>query len=370
MENRFLLVDGKALTCPMSGIGRYTSNMINSLVDKVPNISVAVPGKIHASYHISPRVHLLTSTNPLNKIPGYWNSINLQGIVAKNKPIFFWGPAHRIPLLPKQTFSIVTVHDVVWMNFPQTMRLRGYLGEQLSMRAALTTADMVLTVSETTKSEIVRLGFSDREKIQVIPNAAGIRPISDVSLSAKQHLANKYFLTVGTFEPRKNYTTLIEAFSVFVSKFGRNYCLILAGNQGWNSGALNKKIDEYGLSDLVKIEVNPSDLRLVELYSKCFAYISPTIYEGFDIPVVEAMEFGRPLILSDIAIHREVADTSAIFFDPSDPKDLAQQLLTVVSNNYKYFDACDASYKKSKQFSWSASADSMAALLNGKSDKL
>lgn len=246
---------------------------------------------------------------------------------ALRKEKFDLFEAFHLPLPPVQGGKIIlTLHDV--------RRLHADWGwfERMSFRQALTRAirktDAVVTVSEAMKQEL--LPYCSETPIWVVPNGL-VNAAKDQKPSAgelesfrkKFSLTNPYLLAVGHFEPRKNYPRLIEAFATFRGK-GYAHNLLIVGNDSGERVKLEAQIVASGLKGVVTLASGLSDVEVRCAYLLCDLFVFPSTYEGFGIPILEAMAAGRPLAISDLSVFREIADGCATYFSPLDANDIAR----------------------------------------------
>ena len=212
------------------------------------------------------------------------------------------------------TFSsvplVVTVHDLAVLRHPQTFNAWTRHYTRLLLPRVLRAAARVIAVSDFTRRELIELLAVPEEKIRVIPNAVG-KPFEPKGPVAD----GDYVLAVSTLEPRKNFPRLVEAFR----RAKLDGCeLVVAGSRGWG-GVRVEGTDVRWIG-------HPDDQELARLYrgARCFAYVS--LYEGFGLPVLEAMACGAPVVAASTDVAREVADGAAVLVDPLDPDAIARGL--------------------------------------------
>jgi glycosyltransferase involved in cell wall biosynthesis len=221
--------------------------------------------------------------------------------------------------------TILTVHDV--------RRLHDDWGlfERYSFRYVLIhgihNADVVVTVSEAMKQELTP--YCNHTPICVIPNGLvdsatnHLPSATDLEcFRSKYLLPRHYLLAVGHFEPRKNYLRLIEAIA-FLRDAGHTYHLLIVGNDSGERAKLEAHIDACGLKGSVTLASGLSDMEVSCAYALCDLFVFPSTYEGFGIPILEAMVAGRPMALSDLPVFREITEGRSVYFSPSDPHDIA-----------------------------------------------
>lgn len=227
-------------------------------------------------------------------------------IISFNHKPLFWKSSKF------QNVSIV--HDLVWKKYPETMQIKTLFSELIFFKAMIKSSHKLICVSHSTKADL----------ISFYPNTSSICKViyPGTNFNLEKQIGNNksYFLFVGTFEPRKNINFLIDAFSQYIEK--GKYDLILAGSSGWGNIDVGKQIKLLNLCNRVKIVSNPNDSDLKELYRNCTALIIPSIYEGFGLPIIEALSFYKPIVAANTSSLPEVANKAGIYFDPYDIKSL------------------------------------------------
>jgi len=258
----------------------------------------------------------------------YWRSA-----LPREEFDFFEG--FNLPLVTAPTGrTLLTIHDVRGLH-PEYGALeravfRRILGQSLSA------ADHVLTVSETMKEEI--LSFYPGLPISVIHNGLDARAydrISDSELSAVRRrfaLPDEFVLAVGHFETRKNYLRLIDAIA-WLRDRGRSCALLIIGNDSGIKKAIERRVESAGLTRSVKLLSGLSDLEVRCAYKLCSLFIFPSSYEGFGIPILEAMAARRPMVLSDLAVFREITQEKGVYFPCHDVELMALAIENVLSSS-------------------------------------
>src|SRR5262249_31091409 len=208
-----------------------------------------------------------------------------------------------------------------------------------NMARAVERGDCFIAISEQTRKDFVNRYGVDDEKVHVIPLAAEpmFAPITDAERMAAglaQHgIREEYVLFVGSAEPRKNLATLIKAFRELVAEAAfREFVLVLAGTPGWLNDEIYKLPAALGIADRVKFLGYVDDEDLPVLYSAAQLFVYPSLYEGFGLPVLEAMSCGAPVITSNVSSLPEVAGDAGVLIDPRDAGALARAMGTILGN--------------------------------------
>lgn len=220
------------------------------------------------------------------------------------------------PTLLRSTRRLLTVHDIRRLDISSSRM--SYYAYKLSLWFCCTLGYRVITVSEAMAKQLSR--HYPASRIEVIQNsvpAAFLKHFSSAESMASDVRAAPYILAVGHFETRKNYARLIQAFASLAND-RVDLQLIIVGKDNGIEASIRKLVVQLGLGARVHLRGDISDTDLIDLYRSATALTFPSFYEGFGIPLLEAMAMSCPLILSDIDVFREIADEAALYFDPQD----------------------------------------------------
>lgn len=308
-------INGRFLTQPVSGVQQFARRFSTYLTE------------------LDEGIKIITSVNSLNqaesaiiqtgKINGHiWEQLFLPAYLKKqNRPLLI-NFCNTAPLFYQP--QIVTIHDLAFKFFPHTFHpvfasYYNWLIPQIARKAL-----KILTVSETVADEIIHSYKIPVSKIQVIYNTAEIE--------ISHHTREKFILSVGTIQPRKNYRLMLDAFKQCTS----DWRWIIVG-----SVSSNFRNDKYLIYELrshprIQIKENICEEELNILYNKASVLISASIYEGFNLPVLEAIQHGCPVLVSDIPVHRELYSGRAQFFRFDQPKAAAALAEQINSFNSTY----------------------------------
>ncbi len=232
---------------------------------------------------------------------------------------------------------ILTIHDASLVRHPELHSFRHWLAVRPLLPLMARRADAVITVSHSARTEIASVLGVPPGRVHVVHNAppAHYRPVRDgaaLRMARERYaLPERFFLFVGTLEPRKNALALIEAVSI-ARKTVPDLALVMAGPLGWKYEATLARIDELGLGQAVLRLGFVADADLPALYSLCDGVVYPSVYEGFGFPIVEGMACGAPVITSDASAMREIAADAAVLVEPGSPDALARAMRDVRGN--------------------------------------
>jgi glycosyltransferase involved in cell wall biosynthesis len=276
----------------------------------------------------------------------------------------FHATEHLLPPL-RRVRTVFTFHDAIYALFPKyhLPMNRAYLG--LMMPRFLRRADAIITISECSRRDASRLYGIAPERFQVIYEGvdARFRPVEQPGtleeVRRRYGLPNEYLLAVGTIEPRKNLSILLDAFLAVKSRSGRqDLRLVIVGKKGWLYQEFFRRLTELGLDDGQQVVfpgyVADEDLPAVYAGAACFVF--PSIYEGFGLPVLEAMASGAPVVCSSASSLPEVAGDAALMVKPDDTGAFATAVERVLADGALRGDLRARGLRRASQFTWERTA--------------
>jgi glycosyltransferase involved in cell wall biosynthesis len=260
------------------------------------------------------------------------------------------------PLLPCPL--VLTVHDVIFRRYPGYFSPRVRLLLNTVLPLSLWCAVTVLTVSEASRREIEHFYPFTRGKILVTPEAAG--PIANVKpempLAERHTHGREFILAVGTVQPRKNLTRLVEAYLSLREHGATNARLVIVGRKMWQSAAIQQQAAHSPYAADIVFTGYLEEAALAALYRTCSAFVYPSLYEGFGLPVLEAMACGAPVITSNVSSLPEVAGDGAMLVDPYSVKQIAEGLAAVLTNADLRESLRERGRRRAAHFSWEKTA--------------
>jgi glycosyltransferase involved in cell wall biosynthesis len=303
----------------------------------------------------------------------YHDTVTIQKVAQREHADIIHFPYNWSFPFVKKFPSILTIHDVIPFTFREAM---GYFKNHLVYKPAIRIAaclnTVITTVSEFSKGDICQKLGVPEEKIRVIPN--GLR-VPDIPVTdEKKHLLDRYdahdgyVLNVGGIHERKNEPRLIRAFSLLVKKEGYQGKLIITGSV---SGApyqekmkkiCDRAVSETDMAQRVVFTGFISEKELDHLYSCAQIFIYPSLYEGFGIPVLEAMKIGTPVITSNIAVMKEVAGDAAVLIDADNTEEIAGAMNTLLNEKSFARELIQKGKKRAAHYSWDKTANEYLAL--------
>jgi len=346
-----------------SGIGRYLRNVMPPLLPLIDADSIqllAPPGLLSDQPWLSdPRVHPLEIAAPIYSLAE--QALPFRGSL-RNAGLL-WVPHYNVPLAWRGPVA-VTIHDLAPIALPETFTSpikRRYA--RLLIENAVSRAAAILTVSNFTAAELQSRLHVDPARITVTYPGVDISwPAPDPSHPCEPG-AQPYFLFVGNAKPNKNLATLLTAFKTVQDQLPHR--LIVAGRTGgFGTGDDAVLLQAQSLGDRIQWSGEIPDCELIALYRGATALVLPSLYEGFGLPLLEAMQLGCPVLSSNAASLPEIAADAALYFDPRDPAALAELLLQLAHPNPIAESLRQAGYRRVANFSYSRCADETAAVLN------
>lgn len=298
----------------------------------------------------------LPTINPRVRIP--WEQ-GIAPLLLRNTADLYHGCLNVAPLLSPVP-TVITIHDLAFIRFPQTFRAYNRIYLDLATRLSARRASRILAVSEHTKREVVGLLGIPPERVIVTPNAARSHfrppaPAAIEQLRARHGLPERFVLYVGTLEPRKNLTTLLEAFAL-VSRSVPDAPLLIGGGKGWMYEPIFARLEQLNLRDRVKFAGYLPEEELPLWYAAATVFVFPSIYEGFGMPPLEAMACGTPVITSNTSSLPEVVGDAGLMVAPTDPVALAEAIRRVLVDADLRTELRQRGLARARRFSWADTA--------------
>ncbi len=337
-----------------AGKEKYVNNLIRELT---------VIDKENQYYlYLKEDITLKLSCNFKKKIIKFssilWHFIAVFDLLFLKPDVYLSPTSYIVPALKISTPTIVVIHDLVSFIMPNRHNKKAKILEKIFMKIACKRAKFIITVSENTKKDLINFFNIKSNKIFVIPEAPdyNFRAIEDgVGINkvlTKYNLSNNFILSVGTLEPRKNLVRLIEAYKNLVDMGLSKYKLVIVGKKGWYYEEIFKKAKQLNIEKNIVFlgYVSDSDLNCLYNTAKCFIY--PSLYEGFGLPVLEAMMCGCPVVASNNSSLPEVVGKAGILFDPCNTDDIREKLYKILTNDSLIKEMQKKGIEQIKFFSW------------------
>ncbi len=351
--------DATTLHPPQTGVGYYTENLLNGLLEAAPEHEWVLLS------HRPLESRWATLSQPV-PVDGYLSVRNLWLQWKAPRLLARLGPdlAHFTnSLIPWRTATpcVVTVHDMTLALFAHWHPWRRRLTLPLVIDS-MKKAHRVITVSQTSRRDIVREARISADKVVVIPAAPGpeFRRIEHARelerVQRRYQLPERFVLFVGTIEPRKNLARLVDVFLSLPAELQNDFPLLIAGAPGWGEARLRRALARGTWSPEVRWlgYVPREDLPL--LLNRAELFVFPSLYEGFGLPVVEAMACGAPVITSDTSSLKELFSEAALLVDPHDSQELRRALTKALESGDLRQELRAKSQIRAADFSWAEAA--------------
>ncbi len=301
--------------------------------------------------------------------------LRLPGLLNKYPVELMHFPNFNVPILYKRPF-VVTIHDVIhhvvggakkthWLHFQAYKKV---------IEHAAVASKKIITVSEHSKNEIKNILQVEGEKIAVIYEGSFLR--ADVtaenaaSVKSSYRLHRPYFLFVGVLQRNKNLIQLTRGFDAFLKKYRLEMDLVIVGKSDPHYPDIKHHAMDIQHKEHLVFTGYVDDFTLSALYRGAHAFVSASKYEGFGLPGVEAMQFGLPLVVSNIGVFNEIYDNAAIYFDPENLDDIADKMALVAKDSQFYGQQQQKSLQRSSMFDWHKTATATLQLYEDSIKKL
>lgn len=366
----YIAIDITSVFRSRAGVGCYTKNLFNKLQarnSKNPGLVFAIKEK----YKISQN----KKRNPVSKsfsaaMHLFWEQLLIPLSLWRRSIELFHSPAYVCPLI-KTCPTIITIHDMAYLLYPEKFvsTYRRYLKFWVPLCVRI--SDKIITDSICSKKDIMRLLGIPGEKIEVVylGKDSNFKVVSDSALiedfRIKYGLGKKFILYIGTLEPRKNITGLINAYYLFKKQNPESeYNLVIAGEKGWLYSSIFTLVENLGLKNSVIFMGYIKDKELPILYNAADLFVYPSLYEGFGLPVLEAMACGVPVITSNASSLPEIVGNAGIMVDPLDVQSLAISIQNVLLNEALRQKMIGKGLERAELFSWEKTAKETAQIYN------
>jgi glycosyltransferase involved in cell wall biosynthesis len=317
-------IDGRAFSAPLTGISRYIREVCVALDEQLPSAEFVIYSQVPCALPVETdrwRVSLEPASWARRLNSFVWFKTRTLALSRRDRLDVYWANTGFVPRVPAELRVVASVYDLVYRMAPETMRRLSLLQYRAFFDRDLRRADAIVSLSQGTANRLRAIlginvagvaapGVSGRFS----PPAVGV-----LSRALRRHgLERPYFFAVGTLEPRKNVGSLIYAFERWRDSDGQPECeLVLAGGTGWRDQPLQAQLS--GTSANVRLLGRVSDDDLPALYAGAIAFVFPSRYEGFGLPVLEARACGARIIASDTPEIREAGGQAARYVTPTVP---------------------------------------------------
>ena len=358
--------DATTLTGRISGVGYYTARLMESLANG------AGEGIVRRLVVLSNRPVRVEETERVQvyvrrrfAVRSIWMQLVLPGILREVKPDLVHFTNYLAPLAGRVPY-LVSFHDMTLSLLPRFHTFKKRVLTQSLIPAVARGARMILTPSESTRRDVVRLLRVDPGRVRVIPYAAAPSfrpvPLAPDRLEAAHGVRQPYFLYVGTLEPRKNLGRALRAFASVAERLG-DCRFVIVGQRGWRYDEVLREAARPALRGRVDLLGYVPEDDLPDLYAHALALVYPSLYEGFGLPVVESMACGTPVLTSRSSSLAEIGgEGAALLADPSDEKALADGLVALATDDALRKRLRARGLERARDFSWERTGRETAAV--------
>ena len=360
-------LDGLPLTVPKTGVGHYTFELARALASLEPasQFEIVYPST-YPSISLNEPSPGLPANLQLNRVRvgplgRYWWSTGLPRYIRRSKLQLFHGTNYDVPLW-RRSATVLTIHDLSQLLHSETHERRSVKRAKRRLPHMARIADAIITPTESVRRDVCEVLKVSSEKVFAIPEAARtcFRPLAfadTAGVRSRLGIGDDFLLTVGTLEPRKNLSVLVEAFAEVAGARPQSKTqLVIAGGHGWLSGPLFEAIAKSPVRDRIFLTDYLHDDDLQALYSSCRAFVYPSIHEGFGLPPLEAMACGAPVVASRIPALEETTGGTALLFDPKSVEELTRSILELLDNESARRELSTAGQRRAAEFSWEKTA--------------
>lgn len=337
------------------GSGTYIRELSRALRAGAEAEIVGVAARGHGGDHHDLGIPVIAAALPRRWLYEAWNTARRPRLSRACGAVdLIHATTWAIP--PRSRPLVVTIHDLAFLRTPEHFTRRGNSYFRRALDVARNDADLVIVPSSATADDCLEHGFAS-ERLRIVPH--GVRPetvtpgeIADFRTRTGLH--GPYVLWCGTFEPRKNVAALIEAFASVAAR-DASLSLVLAGPVGW--GGTSRDVARLLTGDLAGRVITPGRLTATDLraaYAGAQAFCFPSLWEGFGMPVLEAMSHGTPVVTSEGTSMAEFARGAALLVDPRDPDALADAILSATGE--RHAELATASTARAREYTWDRTA--------------
>lgn len=374
-----IAIDALSAKSPYHGMGIYVSNLLRYIVPKeamhnyvlyCKSANFLDQGIINNHRLVIKKILLPRSVRVI------WELSLLASSLKHEKVDIFWGPCNFLP--PSKVCKyIVTLHDLSSFTFSKSYPFVRRLYYQYLILNAIRRADYIVTVSQSTKQDLMKLFSVPENKIKIIYNGVDkiFQPIDTADrlnqIKEKYRLPEKFIFTVGVMEPKKNTEGIIRAYAELQKNHPASYNLhriklVIGGSRryGWKNSKIFQLIQSFNLWDDIVFTDFIEHEDLPEVYNLASVFVFPSFYEGFGLPVIEAMACGTPVITSNISSLPEIAGDAAVLVNPYDTAEIANKIQEILNDEKMRRQMVDQGLINAKRFSWETASKQILKLFD------
>ncbi|HRG59764.1 MAG TPA: glycosyltransferase family 1 protein [Bacteroidia bacterium] len=363
--------DAKRAFNNKSGLGNYSRNLIKGIVKNNPREDYFLFNSEDSRFKLQDflekksNIHMVQPKSFWAKeFPGWWRSYGITKDSNQLQLDIYHGLSNEIPLncnLMKAK-KIVTIHDLIFMRHPEFYNSADRKVYTVKTKKSCSLADAVVAVSNQTKNDLIELLQVPKEKIHVVYQTCDENFFHEIQYETNNHspekyLPDNYILYVGTIEQRKNLLALVKAIHELDKTM--QVTLVVVGKETNYNKEVSAYVERYGLEKRVIFMKSINNALMPLIYRKAKAFVYPSLYEGFGIPILEALVSKVPVITTRGGCFHESAGPGSIFVDPDNAEELADAIRLVLSDETKRKQMIETGYQYAQQFKPEICADNM-----------
>lgn len=350
-------IDARELCHQPAGKGQYLSRLLQIWLSKEAELVLYLGqnDKLPDSwleYGQDPSTKARVECVQVGGLPFLWHRQVAKRLISDRIQVFFAALSYQSAIW-NPISTVTVVHDLAIFKLPDfTHNRRAQLIEKSTLTTCAERSARIIAVSENTKKDLLEFAYPDLSegKVKVIYEAPLLTKEKLLPLSLDRR--ESYFLYAGTLEPRKNIPTILKAYALLPEAVRSRFKVKLAGKKGWGKEDYLNIAKQLGIEDRVEFTGYLDSRELLDCYRKAWLFIFPSFYEGFGLPVVEAMAAGTPVITSRVSSLPEVVGEAGIIFNASDAEGFAQAMLKLVNDRSAWQSYSQAVYARAQNFRW------------------
>lgn len=365
-------IDCRCLEGEKTGVGVYLSNLIQHVLE-LANQSCRFICYFDEEVPSFPWLKDSRVEKRVVRIPirnnFLWSTLRLPFKLMKDNVDVFHAPSYTTPFL-KIKNTIVTIHDISYAVNPEWYSYKSDFIRRYYYYKSARNADIILTVSEFSKAEIVKYYRINPDKIRVIYHGINRRFLEDIDINNittvlnKYNIKGEYILSIGSLHPRRNLGRLIEAF-IKLKNENKDFNQLKLVLVGKDEGSSKQLLSLYGTRNDLIITGYIPEKDIIPLYrgAKCFAFLS--FYEGFGFPILEAMAGGLPTLISDIQVFKEIFKDNSLFVNPYNVDEIKNNMFRILTDEGLRKDLSNKGKRHASSFMWKTTAKKTLDIYNG-----
>jgi glycosyltransferase involved in cell wall biosynthesis len=359
VNTRFLL-NGQ-----LEGYGYFIKNVFEILTKQFPQhqFYFLFDRPYSEEFIFSPNVHPFMVSPPARHpvLWKYWFDLKLPMVLRKIKADAFVSPDGYCSLRTKIPQCMVT-HDMGFLHHPETYKKSHVLYLKRYTPQFLKKATTIATVSQFSKKDIIDSYKIDPQKISVVYSAVKdiFQPLNfekQTAVKEKYTEGKEFFIYAGAIQPRKNLLNLLKAFSIFKKRQQSNMKLVLCGRLAWKNNEFLQLLNTYKYKDDVVLTNYIDEKDLAQLIASAYAMVYPSLFEGFGVPVLEAMKCNVPALTSQKTSMQEIAEDAGLYFDANNYEDIADKMMLIYKDENLRNNLIQKGKEVAAKYSWQRTAD-------------